>query len=197
MKLLEQFRHALRVKHRSWNTEKSYVDWVKQYIRFHGVRHPNEMGEAEIEQFLTHLAVHRHVAADTHNQAFSAILFLYRHVLKRSLEGVNTEPSGPAYRGSWVRAERNSALTRFVRPQTACSLASFHSRASFASDWQARVRFKLMIVGRTMRREGTTRSCRGPNDRSLFRPRPTAPCGPTFSLGRCSCQSNTSWLLLW
>ncbi len=89
MKLLEQFRHALRVKHRSWNTEKSYVDWVKQYIRFHGVRHPNEMGEAEIEQFLTHLAVHRHVAADTQNQAFSAILFLYRHVLKRNLEGVN------------------------------------------------------------------------------------------------------------
>ena len=65
MKLLDQRCHALRVIRRSRKTEKSYVDWVKQYFRFHGVRHPDEMGEAEIEQFLTHTAVHRHVAAHT------------------------------------------------------------------------------------------------------------------------------------
>ena len=80
-KLLDQVRDALRLKHYSIRTENSYVDWIRRYILFHHKRHPAEMGTAEIEAFLTHLAVEEHVAASTQNQALSALLFLYREVL--------------------------------------------------------------------------------------------------------------------
>ena len=76
-KLLDRVRWHLRVKHYSIRTEQAYVDWIRRYILFHRKRHPNEMGEREITQFLTHLAVDKHVAASTQNQAFAALLFLY------------------------------------------------------------------------------------------------------------------------
>jgi hypothetical protein len=66
-KLLDQVVAKMRVKHYSLRTEKSYVDWIKRYILHHGKRHPNEMGAAEVEAFLTHLAVERHVSASTQN----------------------------------------------------------------------------------------------------------------------------------
>ncbi|MCI0695943.1 phage integrase N-terminal SAM-like domain-containing protein [candidate division KSB1 bacterium] len=84
-KLLDQVRNVLRTKHYSMRTEESYIDWIRRYILFHNKRHPAEMGEKEISEFLTHLAVEEHVAASTQNQALSAILFLYRHVLKREI----------------------------------------------------------------------------------------------------------------
>ncbi|MDA3908202.1 MAG: phage integrase N-terminal SAM-like domain-containing protein [Sulfurimonas sp.] len=71
----------IRVKHYSIKTEQSYVGWVKQYIFFHNKKHPIEMGKREIEEFLTHLAVHKKVSPATQNQAFSALLFLYTQVL--------------------------------------------------------------------------------------------------------------------
>jgi integron integrase len=80
-KLLDHVRAVLRGKHYSRNTEDSYIDWIKRYILFHQSRHPRELGQAAIEAFLTHLAVERHVAASTQNQARSALLFLYREVL--------------------------------------------------------------------------------------------------------------------
>jgi integron integrase len=85
-KLLDQVREAIRVKHYSIRTEEAYVNWIKRYIFFHHKRHPREMGVAEIEAFLTHLAVDQHVAASTQNQALHALLFLYREVLKIDLE---------------------------------------------------------------------------------------------------------------
>lgn len=84
-KLLEQVAARLRVKHYSLRTEKTYVDWIKRYIWFHGKRHPQEMGAAEVEEFLSHLAVARSVSASTQNQAKSALLFLYREVLQIEL----------------------------------------------------------------------------------------------------------------
>jgi integron integrase len=81
MKLLDQVRQAARVKHFSYRTEQAYVYWTERYIRYHGIRHPNTMGAAEVETFLTHLAVHGHVAASTQNQALAALLFLYQEVL--------------------------------------------------------------------------------------------------------------------
>jgi integron integrase len=84
-KLLDQMRDKLRLKHYAYKTEKSYLNWAKRYILFHNKRHPKEMGNAEIEEFLTHLAVDRQVAASTQNQAFNAILFLYRDVLHQEL----------------------------------------------------------------------------------------------------------------
>lgn len=80
-RLLDQVREHIRVKHYSIRTEQAYLDWVKRFILFHGTRHPSEMGAAEVEAFLTHLAVSRNVSASTQNQALSAILFLYREVL--------------------------------------------------------------------------------------------------------------------
>lgn len=80
-KLLDQVRDKIRLKHYSYRTEESYVSWIKRYILFHQKRHPAEMAEPEIEQFLTHLAVQKKVAASTQNQAFNAIIFLYRQVL--------------------------------------------------------------------------------------------------------------------
>ena len=69
-KLLDQVRDLIRVKHYSIRTEETYTSWIKRYINFHNKRHPKEMGEREIEEFLTHLAVERKVAASTQNQAF-------------------------------------------------------------------------------------------------------------------------------
>jgi site-specific recombinase XerD len=85
-KLLDQVRDAIRLKHYSIRTEESYVTWIKRYILFHNKRHPNAMGSAEIEAFLTHLAVDQQVAASTQNQALSALLFWYRDVLKTPLD---------------------------------------------------------------------------------------------------------------
>lgn len=85
-KRLDRVRETMQRKHYSKRTEKSYVRWIKRYILFHNKRHPQEMGSAEIEAFLTHLAVKERVAASTQNQALSALLFLYREVLHKELE---------------------------------------------------------------------------------------------------------------
>lgn len=81
--LFAELRRALRVRHYSPRTEEVYVAWVRRYVRFHGGRHPRELGEAEIEAFLSGLAVDRRVTAATQNQALAALLFLYREVLGR------------------------------------------------------------------------------------------------------------------
>jgi integron integrase len=81
-KLLDRVRELIRVKHYSNRTEKTYVDWIKRFLRFHGMRHPKDMGAKEIGAFLSHLALQRNVAASTQNQAFNALIFLYKQVLK-------------------------------------------------------------------------------------------------------------------
>jgi len=96
-RLLQRVHEAIRVRYYSRRTEEAYVHWIKRYIIFNGKRHPETMGEAEVTAFLNHLAVERHVAAATQNQALSAILFLYRQVLGRELpwlDGVQ-RPSRP------------------------------------------------------------------------------------------------------
>ena len=84
-KLLEQMRDVMRVKHYSLRTERSYCDWVERFIRFHRMRHPREMGEEEVGAFLTDLARRLDVAPSTQNQALSALLFLYKQVLKEEI----------------------------------------------------------------------------------------------------------------
>jgi Phage integrase, N-terminal SAM-like domain len=84
-KLLDRVREANRLRHGSRSTEKSYVGWIRRYILFHGKRHPAEMGAPEVTRFLSSLAVEGRVAASTQNQALSALLFLYRHVLHQDL----------------------------------------------------------------------------------------------------------------
>jgi len=99
-RLLDRLRAALRVRHYSLRTEQSYAHWVRRFVLFHGKRHPDEMGEPEINAFLSTLATDGRVAASTQNQALSALLFLYRHVLEKPF------PEMP----SLVRARRPARL---------------------------------------------------------------------------------------
>lgn len=85
-KLLDQVSDAIRIKHYSFRTEKTYVEWIKRFILFHNKRHPKEMGADEIQAFIAHLATERTVSASTQNQALSAVMFLYRHVLKKDVD---------------------------------------------------------------------------------------------------------------
>jgi integron integrase len=84
-KLLDRLRLELCAGHYSCRTEETYVHWVRRFIFFHHLRHPVEMGEVEINAFLTHLAVKGNVSASTQNQALSALLFLYRRVIGRQV----------------------------------------------------------------------------------------------------------------
>jgi len=95
-RLLELVADRIRTRHLTYGTEKQYIAWIRRFIRFHGVRHPNTMGKDEVEAFLTHLAVDREVSASTQSQALSALLFLYREVLEQPLPWL----------GSVVRAKR-------------------------------------------------------------------------------------------
>lgn len=81
LKLLDQVSEVMRFKHYSIRTETTYREWIRRFILFHGKRHPREMGSVEISRFLSDLAVRGKVAASTQNQAFNALLFLYREVL--------------------------------------------------------------------------------------------------------------------
>lgn len=84
-KLLDQVKHSLRCKHYSLATEKLYIYWIRFFIRWSGLRHPRDMAAPEVEAFLTMLATERHVSSSTHRQALSAILYLYKEVLKIEL----------------------------------------------------------------------------------------------------------------
>lgn len=94
VKLLDQVSFALRLGHYSTRTEVAYRGWIRRFILFHGKRHPAEMGETEVRAFLTDLAVVRHVSASTQNQALGALLFLYKHVIRRDLANLGEVPRG-------------------------------------------------------------------------------------------------------
>jgi len=87
LKLLDQVREVLRLRHYSIRTEQTYCDWIRRYIRFHRMKSRDELlpGTGKVEAFLSDLAVNGKVAASTQNQAFNALLFLYREVLHLSL----------------------------------------------------------------------------------------------------------------
>lgn len=107
-KLLDVVCETIRLKHYSPRTEEAYVHWIKRFVRFHNQRHPREMGSAEIEAFLTYLAVDQRVAASTQNQALCALLFLYREVLHQDLGDIQA-----------VRAKRTHRLpTVLTREET-------------------------------------------------------------------------------
>jgi integron integrase len=105
---------AIRIKHYSHRTEQTYKDWIKRYILFHGKKHPKDMGAGEIQAFITHLAVEKHVAASTQNQALSAILFLYRQVLHIEI----------ALPTDIIRAEKSKTLPVVLTHQEAMRVIS-------------------------------------------------------------------------
>lgn len=89
-KLLDQVRTVMRLRRMSYRTEETYTNWIKRYILHHQKRHPAEMGEPEIRDFLSHLVIELNVAASTQNQALHAILFLYREVLAVELPRIGS-----------------------------------------------------------------------------------------------------------
>jgi integron integrase len=91
-KLLDRVRHAIRVRHYSRRTEEVYVTWIRRFILFHKKRHPQDMGVGEIGAFLSWLATVRKVSASTQNQALSAVLFLYREVLRQEIGPIPQVP---------------------------------------------------------------------------------------------------------
>ncbi|PYS33934.1 MAG: hypothetical protein DMG14_30705 [Acidobacteria bacterium] len=84
-KLLDRVRSAIRLRHYSPRTEEAYVGWIRRFVFFHHKRHPTEMGDAEVRQFLSDLAEKQSVSASTQNQALNALVFLYREVLQLPL----------------------------------------------------------------------------------------------------------------
>lgn len=99
-KLLDQLRALIRTKHLSIRTEKTYVQWAKRFIFYHNKIHPAKMGSSQINQYLTFLAVKKNVAASTQNQALNAIVFMYKHLLKKDVNQI----------GDYVRAKRSQKI---------------------------------------------------------------------------------------
>ena len=86
---LNEVQRVLRLRGYAFQTEKTYIYWIRYYIKFHQDQHPNTLAEPEVEGFLSYLAVNRNVAVNTQNQAFNALIFLYRHVLNKPLVGLD------------------------------------------------------------------------------------------------------------
>ena len=99
MKLVDQIRDAVRLRHYSLRTEQTYVAWFVRFVKFHGMKHPSEMGEEEVRAFLTDLASRQDCSSSTQNQALNAIVFVYTHVLKKPLGKIDA-----------VRAQRKERL---------------------------------------------------------------------------------------
>ena len=108
LKLLDQVREVMRLKHYSIRTERSYCDWIKRYVQFHHMHSREDLqgAEAKIELFLSDLAVNGHVAASTQNQAFNALLFLYREIVHQTLENIQA-----------VRADRPVRVPTVLTPE--------------------------------------------------------------------------------
>ncbi len=116
-RLLDRVRHAARLRHLSRRTEEAYLGWIIRFLAFHGRRDADAMGAAEVVEFLSYLAVTRRVAAPTQNQAFSALLFLYRTVLDHPLEGLDAAVRAQTRRAIPVvmsRDEVRAMLAQFV-----------------------------------------------------------------------------------
>ena len=119
-RLLDRVRQRLRARHYSRRTEQSYVGWIRRFILFHHKRHPERLGAPDVGRYLSYLASQRHVSASTQNQAFSAILFLYRDVLGQELVGLDDTP----------RAKRPERLPLVLaREEVAAVLRRVHGRS--------------------------------------------------------------------
>ena len=120
-RLLDQVRERIRYKHYSLRTEQAYVQWIKVFVKWSGMRHPRDMGGPEIEAFLTMFATERRVAASTHNQALSALLFLYREVLTVDLPWLDKieRPSTPKRIPSVLTSAEVATLLAALPTETA------------------------------------------------------------------------------
>jgi integron integrase len=123
-KYIEKVRHVIRVKQFSLRTEKAYIDWIKRFIRFNEKQHPDNMGEKEVERFLTHLAVKKEVSPATQNQALCALVFLYRHVVERELVDMKFGYTKKEKRIPTVISPKEVEAILFHLPSLHCLIAS-------------------------------------------------------------------------
>ncbi len=172
-RLLEQVRHAIRVKHYSLSTEKSYLYWIRFFIRFHQLRHPRGLSERDVQRFLTYLAVERNVAAGTQNQALNAIVFLYREVLQQPLGDFSNAvraKKGQRLPSVFSRDEAHQVIARLQPPH--------HTLAGlmYGSGLRLMEAVRLRIKDIDFRRETiTVRSGKGDKDRQTLLPAPLVP----------------------
>lgn len=167
-RLLDQVRQAIRVRHYSLRTEQAYVQWIKRYIHFHGKWHPAELGPAEVEAFLTALAVRDRVSASTQGQALAALLFLYKQVLGVELPWLDEV----------VRAKRPQRLPVVLTPDEVARLLAqlegtqaLMGRLLYGTGMRLMECLRLRIKDVDLpRREITIREGKGDKDRRTMLP---------------------------
>ncbi len=168
-RLLDRVRATLRVRHYSLRTEQAYVGWIRRYIHFHGLRHPNELGSSAVVEFLSDLAVRGRVAASTQNQALAALLFLYREVLGRELEGLGNAVRARAPRRLPVvlsRDEVRRLLAQMNDPEALVAAVLYGAGLRLLECLRLRVKDIEME-----RRQITVRQGKGNRDRACPLPR--------------------------
>uniref|UniRef100_A0A832MKA3 Integron integrase n=1 Tax=Eiseniibacteriota bacterium TaxID=2212470 RepID=A0A832MKA3_UNCEI len=172
-RLLDRVRAALRVRHYSRRTEEAYVGWIRRFVLFHARRHPAEMGEREITAFLSDLAVTRRVSASTQNQALSALLFLYQHVLGRELEwldGVVRAKAPGRLPVVLTRDEVRAVLDRLEGTPRLVAMLLYGSGLRLLEGLTLRVKDLDLSRG-----EITVREAKGGRDRRTMLPRGATP----------------------
>ena len=172
-RLLDQARDRLRLKHYSIRTEQAYLGWIKRFILFHGKRHPAGMGKAEVESFLTALAVERNVAAATQGQALAAILFLYQEVLGQRLPWLDevTRAKRPARLPTVLSIPEVGALLAVVDDPELALVARLLYGTGMRLMEAVRLRVKDVDFAR---REITVREGKGNKDRVTMLPQSLA-----------------------
>lgn len=172
-KLLEQVSDIARFRRLSLRTEQAYIKWIKRYIFFHQKRHPRELNDEHIRQFLTHLAVKEKVAAPTQNQAFHALLFLYRHVLKQEspeIKGVERAPESRSLPVVFTKEEASAIIANLKgENRLICSLLYGSGLRIMEA---VRLRIKDLDFSR---HELTVRDGKGEQDRLTMLPQSLAP----------------------
>ena len=168
-KLLDQVTEVARFRHLSLRTEAAYRNWIKRYILFHHKRHPRELDADAVRAFLTHLAVNEHVAASTQNQAFNALLFLYRQVLQvgaLNIEGVERARQSRKLPVVFTKAEANAVIAQMTgAPQLIAGLL-------YGSGLRIMEAVRLRIKDVDFSREEiTVRDGKGEQDRVTMLPR--------------------------
>jgi len=172
-KLLDEARNVARLKHLSYKTEQAYLYYIRQYILFHNKRHPSEMSAEEIRAYLTHLAVGKNVAASTQNIALSALLFLYRDVLKSAMpdvSGVERARRPARLPVVFTRAEVQSILSRLRDANFFVASLLYGSGLRLSEALRLRVKDVDFAQCQLMVRDG-----KGQKDRLTMLPRALAP----------------------
>jgi integron integrase len=166
--LLDQVRQAIRYRHYSIKTEKSYVYWIRLFIRYHGLRHPRDMGAAEVTAFLSYLATERDVAAATHQQALSALLFLYKQVLEMALPWLDdlVRPKKPAHLPTVLNPDEVKKILSLMEGQHGLMARLLYGAGMRLMECQ---RLRIKDIDLT-RKEITIRDGKGGKDRVTMLP---------------------------